>query len=238
MEEKIITAIVTFIITAIISVIATLWVVGRLPDVGCIFKRRKKASRGPKSPAKKSHGNASKGRHSHNDKVDERCSNTPQIGVACSTEERDSGNATVPANNQPQGQSHLSKREQRREERKKQREQQAAKERIRNFNPKTTKPENAVYTDLTVSEGELAPWSVGWPQYYRSWEYEGRFFFEFSSEQAEAKAINNHSVIIDPFCQKSTDSVSFEEANQVVTKEYGEIDSNYTVVSKSIIILK
>ena len=237
MKAIIMTAIVTFIITAIISVIATLWVVGRLPDADYIFKRREKASHGPKSPAEKSHGNVSEGRLLHDDKDDESCSNITKRDVPPSTEEPGSVNPPTPQKDQPQGR-HPSKKERKREKRKKQREQQAAKERIRNFNPKTTQPENAVYTDLTVSEGGLAPWSVGWPQYYRSWEYEGRFFFEFSSEQAEAKAINNHSVIIDPFCQKSVDSVSFEEANQVVTKEYGEIDNNYTLISKATIILK
>lgn len=111
--------------------------------------------------------------------------------------------------------------------------------RRRNFNPKTSKPSNVIYKELAVSEGRLVACSIGQTPYYRSWKYEGRFFYEFFCDKTKAaKAVNNHSVIIDPFCQKSSDSVSIEEYKRMTTVEFGEIDSYNSIISKSIILFE
>ena len=107
------------------------------------------------------------------------------------------------------------------------------------INPKITKPSNVTFTTLAVSEGRLVPNTVGQTAYYRSWEYEGRFFFEFFCDKSKTeKAINNHYVIIDPFCQRSVNSKPIDTAKRMTNMEYGEIDSNYTVISKSIILFE
>lgn len=118
-------------------------------------------------------------------------------------------------------------------------EQQVERGERRKFNPKITKPSNVTFTTLAVSEGRLVPNTVGQTAYYRSWEYEGRFFFEFFCDKSKTeKAINNHYVIIDPFCQRSAKSTSIDTAKRMTNMVYGEIDSNYTVISKSIILFE
>lgn len=107
------------------------------------------------------------------------------------------------------------------------------------FNPKTTKPENVVYNNLAVSDGHLVPCTVGQNYYYHSWEYEGRYFFEFFCEQSKAaKAINNRSVILDPFCQKDSKSVPVDEAKLMEIIEFGEVDKELNIISKSIVRFK
>ena len=118
-------------------------------------------------------------------------------------------------------------------------EQQVERGKRGKFNPKITKPSNVTFTTLAVSEGRLVPNTVGQTAYYRSWEYEGRFFFEFFCDKSKTeKAINNHYVIIDPFCQRSVNSKPIDTAKRMTNMEYGEIDSNYTVISKSIILFE
>lgn len=107
------------------------------------------------------------------------------------------------------------------------------------FNPRKTKPEKIVYTNLAVSDGRLVICAVGQTYYYHSWEYEGRCFFEFFCEQSKAaKAFNNHSVILDPFCQKDSYSISVDEAKAMEIIEFGELDKELNIISKSIIRFK
>lgn len=108
--------------------------------------------------------------------------------------------------------------------------------RKQSFNPRISKPENVTYINLGVSDGKLVPCSVGQTSYYRYWEYEGRFFYEFFCEPSKvAKAVNNRSVIIDPFCQKDSDSVAVDESKSMTINEFGELDGNLNIISKSII---
>lgn len=107
------------------------------------------------------------------------------------------------------------------------------------FNPRTTKPQNVEYILLDVYNGSLLKHDMGRKSYYRLWEYENRFFFEFYCDTvAIKKAINNHSSIIDPFCEKKYNSVSMSAAKQIKVVEYGELDSRYCVISKSKIIFE
>lgn len=137
-------------------------------------------------------------------------------------------------------------RQQRKEEREKKRQEEADRQtaleelrRKQSFNPRTTKPEIVVYTNLAVSDGHLVPCTVGQNYYYHSWEYEGRYFFEFFCEQSKAaKAINNRSVILDPFCQKDSKSVPVDEAKLMEIIEFGEVDKELNIISKSIIRFK
>lgn len=137
-------------------------------------------------------------------------------------------------------------RQQRKEERKRKRQEEVDRQttleelrRKQSFNPRTTKPENVVYTNMAVSDGHLVPCTIGQNYYYHSWEYEGRYFFEFFCEQSKAaKAINNRSVILDPFCQKDSKSVPVDEAKSMENIEFGEVDKELNVISKLIIRFK
>lgn len=137
-------------------------------------------------------------------------------------------------------------RQQRKEERAKRRQEEVARkvaleeqERKQSFNPRMTKPENVVYTNMAVSEGHLVPHTVGQTYYYHSWEYDGRYFFEFYCDQSKmTKAINNRSVLLEPFCQKEANSASVDEAKSVEIIEYGEIDKEFNIISKSVIRFK
>lgn len=118
-------------------------------------------------------------------------------------------------------------------------EAEALEKKKKAFNPLISKPENAIYFNLAVSDGKLVPCSIGQTYYYHYWEYEGTFYYEFFCEQSKvAKAVNNRSVIIDPFCQKDSESVAVDEAKSMVIKQFGVIDQNFNVLSKSLISYK
>lgn len=107
------------------------------------------------------------------------------------------------------------------------------------LNPRTTIPENVSFIELAVSDGKLVQCNPGQTPYYHCWEYEGKLYYKFNSEDAKAaKAINNRSVIIDPFCQKDSKSVPVDSATAFITLEYGEMDSNYNIIHKSLIKFK
>lgn len=102
------------------------------------------------------------------------------------------------------------------------------------FNPLISKPADVSYQALAVSDGKLCPCEIGQTQYYRCWEYEGRLFFEFYCDKSKAaKAINNRSAILDPFCVKNPNSVPVDSAKSMVIEEFGELDNDYNVLSKS-----
>lgn len=118
----------------------------------------------------------------------------------------------------------------------KRREQLAEEARKRNFNPKRSIPSGVKFSDLAVSGGHLVPCAIGQTPYYRCWEYEGTLYFEFYCDASKTpKALNNRSVILDPFCQKDNDSVSVDSAKTLTTLEYGVMDSNCNIISKSLV---
>lgn len=230
---------ITNLITFCVTVVATLYVIKR------IRRYRKRKSQAHQSehisvkPVSASRNNTS---------------NLQSVGTPVSSKTQEDKPVTTDSNKQPltnevqPAQKTLSKKEQRKIERKEERarkqeeipqKREAEVEARRSFNPKTTKPSDVTYKELAVSEGRLVTCSIGQTPYYRSWEYEGRFFYEFFFGKTKAaKAVNNHSVIIDPFCQKASASVSIEEAKRMTIIEFGEIDSNNSVISKSIILFE
>lgn len=167
------------------------------------------------------------------------------VHSAVTIQEKNSDSSTEEAQ-QPK-EKKLSKKEQqkllRKEERAQKREEKARREeelaeerRRKSFNPKVSIPENAVFSDLAVSDGHLVSCAVGQTAYYRTWEYDGKRYFEFYCEPSKApKAFNNRSVIIDPFCLKDNDSVPVDEAKTFTTLEYGEIDANLNIINKSLV---
>lgn len=104
------------------------------------------------------------------------------------------------------------------------------------LNPRTTIPENVSFIELAVSDGKLVQCNPGQTPYYHCWKYEGKLYYKFNYEDAKAaKAINNRSVIIDPFCQKDNKSIPVDNATAFITLEYGEMDSSYNIIHKSLI---
>lgn len=105
--------------------------------------------------------------------------------------------------------------------------------RKKNFDPLKSKPEAVTYKALAVLDGKLTPCEIGQTQYYRCWEYEGRIFFEFYCDKSKAaKAVNNRSAILEPFCVKNPNSVPVDSAKSMIIEQFGEIDSNYNIISK------
>lgn len=135
------------------------------------------------------------------------------------------------------------RKQQRREERKRKRQEMLKKNELsikerekKAFNPKTTKPTDVIYTDLSIIDGNLVLCSFGKTSYYHCWPYDGKIYYEFCCDSTKiAKAINNHSAIIDPFCIKHKDSVSFDVAKSLAVTEYGELTSEYIIIHKSTI---
>ena len=98
----------------------------------------------------------------------------------------------------------------------------------------TPQPQNAEFVTLTVMNGSLVVASPSQGAYYRAWTSNGKILFEFFSDKA-AKAINNRSVIIEPFCDKDSASVPADQASNIETCQYGTLNSDYTLNTKTII---
>lgn len=125
-------------------------------------------------------------------------------------------------------------RAQKRQEELKRKTEEEELRRKKSFDPLKSKPNAVTYKALAVLDGKLTPCEIGQTQYYRCWEYEGRMFFEFYCDKSkEAKAVNNRSAILEPFCVKNPNSVPVDSAKSIITEQFGEINSNYNIISKS-----
>lgn len=96
------------------------------------------------------------------------------------------------------------------------------------------RPKKVDYTSLTVMDGKLVVASSSQVSYYRAWEIEGDIFFEFYSDRT-AKAINNRSVIIEPFCDKDPESVPADKATSIETSLCGFLNKDYSINTKTTI---
>ena len=94
--------------------------------------------------------------------------------------------------------------------------------------------EDVEYIALTVMDGNLVIASTSQVSYYRAWEIDGDIFYEFYSDKT-AKAINNRSVIIEPFCDKDPASIPADQASNIDTTLYGFLNKDYSVKTKTII---
>lgn len=99
---------------------------------------------------------------------------------------------------------------------------------------KLVRPEDVEYIFLTVTDGKLAIASTSQVSYYKAWEIDNDIFYEFYSDKT-AKAINNRSVIIEPFCEKDPASIPADQASNIETTLYGFLNKDYSVKSKTII---
>lgn len=94
---------------------------------------------------------------------------------------------------------------------------------------------NKSYIYLNVSDGKLVP-SNKQTSYYRVWRENGNLLYEFYCDESKMKkAINNRSVLIDPFCMKEKNSVEADLAKQIISNKPGKLDENFTVLDPTII---
>ncbi len=98
-------------------------------------------------------------------------------------------------------------------------------------------PQNAEYEYLTVVDGNLTKASIVQASYYRAWRVNGKLYFEFYSDKI-AKAINNRSVIIEPFCDKDSDSVPADKASDIETCKVGTLNEDYSLNTRTTIKFK
>ena len=95
-------------------------------------------------------------------------------------------------------------------------------------------PQNVEYEYLTVVDGNLTKASIAQASYYRTWRVNGKLYFEFYSDKI-AKAINNRSVIIEPFCDKDPDSVPADKASGIETCKVGTLNEDYSLNTRTTI---
>ncbi len=139
----------------------------------------------------------------------------------------------------------LSNRERKRlekQERKKQRERQRREERTEDVTKPakiTSPPEGAGTIPLTVADGQLMVVTIGKTEYYCCWTDGGKTYYMLNrDEKLINKAINNHTALIDPFCNKTEDSVEYSVAKTVVMEKCGVLNADYTIKDKAIIKYK
>lgn len=99
-----------------------------------------------------------------------------------------------------------------------------------------TKPEDASYIYMNVSNRKLIVSDVS-SSYYRAWKHKDVLYYEFYCEESKmAKAINNRSVLIDPFCMKDVSSAEADEAKSIVTLNPGRLElESYEIIDKTTI---
>lgn len=104
-------------------------------------------------------------------------------------------------------------------------------------NVESNRPLNAEYKYMKVSEGKFEISDNNQTSYYRCWEYNGKVYYEFYCEESKmAKAINNGSVLIEPFCLKTRDSINPDTATKVISISPGVLDFvNNRIIEKTTI---
>ena len=96
----------------------------------------------------------------------------------------------------------------------------------------------SVYDELTVKNGILIKVEPNDTIYYCSWNRKGKKYFKFVNNERTRKAINNRTVIIDPFCIKQEGSKSPDLSEEIETIIPGILSEDYSIIRKAEIIYK
>lgn len=96
----------------------------------------------------------------------------------------------------------------------------------------------SVNVELTVKNGNLVKVESNDTVYYCSWKRKGKLYFKFVNNERTRKAINNRTVIIDPFCIKQEGSKSPDLSEEIETVVPGQLNDDYTIFKKAEIIYK
>lgn len=97
------------------------------------------------------------------------------------------------------------------------------------------RPEDGSFLYFKVSDGKLIlSDSIS---YYRAWSLNNVLYYEFHCDNSKmAKAINNRSVLLEPFCRKETSSEDADNATSIISIRPGTLDKNsYAIIEKTII---
>lgn len=97
---------------------------------------------------------------------------------------------------------------------------------------------NSIYNDMTVANGSLVKAESEQTTYYRTWCEGGEILFEFVNNDRTRKAINNRTIIIEPFCIKLEYSKSPDSSEMVETITPGILNEDYSLRKKAEIIYK
>ena len=93
------------------------------------------------------------------------------------------------------------------------------------------------YYELAVINGNLVK-AESEQTYYRAWRVNGQLIFEFVNNDRTRKAINNRTIIIEPFCIKLESSKSPDISEEIETKTPGILNDDFTLRKKAEIIYK
>ena len=93
------------------------------------------------------------------------------------------------------------------------------------------------FIELAVINGSLVK-EESEQTYYRAWRENGQIMFEFVNNDRTRKAINNRTIIIEPFCIKQESSKSPDVSKEIETKTPGILNDDYTLRKKAEIIYK
>lgn len=93
------------------------------------------------------------------------------------------------------------------------------------------------YIELAVINGCLVK-EDSEQTYYRAWRENGQLLFEFVNNDRTRKAINNRTIIVEPFCIKLENSKSPDLSEEIETKTPGILNDDYTLRKKAEIIYK
>jgi len=94
------------------------------------------------------------------------------------------------------------------------------------------------FIELAVINGNLVKAESEQTTYYRSWREKGQILFEFVNNDRTRKAINNRTIIIEPFCIKLESSKSPDNSEEIETKTPGILNDDFTLKKKAEIIYK
>lgn len=94
------------------------------------------------------------------------------------------------------------------------------------------------FIELAVINGSLVKAESEQTTYYRSWRENEQIMFEFVNNDRTRKAINNRTVIIEPFCIKLESSKSPDNSEEIETKTPGILNDDFTLKKKAEIIYK
>ena len=93
------------------------------------------------------------------------------------------------------------------------------------------------YIELAVINGSLVK-AESEQTYYRAWRENGQIMFEFVNNDRTRKAINNRTIIVEPFCIKLESSKSPDVSEEIETKTPGILNDDFTLRKKAEIIYK
>lgn len=93
-------------------------------------------------------------------------------------------------------------------------------------------------TMITVKNGLFVEADSYDAIYYKVWIEKGKKLFEFVNNDRTKKAINNRSILIEPYCIKMEESIPPDEADMIETKEPGILYDDNTIKEKAKIIYK